>query len=90
MALQFGYIGLTLLINLILLLIGIKAIDKTFVDSSKAKTKKALLLSCLITWQLYIFAIATDTAYKGWCRNKMNFWINAISINMNAMPMAAK
>ena len=59
MALQLGYIGLTLLINLILLLIGIKAIDKTFVDSSKAKTKKALLLSCLITWQLYIFAIAS-------------------------------
>lgn len=59
MALQLGYIGLTLLVNLILLFIGIKVIDKTFADASKAKTKKTLLLSCLITWQLYIFAVAS-------------------------------
>jgi hypothetical protein len=58
MALQLGYIGLTLLINLILLLIGIKAIDKTFADSLKAKTKKTLLFSCLVSRQLYIFAVA--------------------------------
>ena len=32
----------------------------------------------------------TDTAYRGWCRNRMNFCIKAISTNMKAVPMERK
>ncbi len=32
----------------------------------------------------------TATAYRGWLRNRMNFWMKAISMHMKATPMAAK
>ena len=59
MALQLGYISLTIIMNVILFYIGVKTIDKTFSDPIKVKAKKTLLISSLITWQLYIFAIAS-------------------------------
>jgi hypothetical protein len=57
--LQIGYIGLTILINLILLFIGIKAINAYKFDVSKNKRKKTLLVSSVVIWQLYIFTIAS-------------------------------
>lgn len=59
MALQLAYIGLSILVTIILLFIGVRTIDKTFLDPSTAKSKKTLLVTCLLTWQLYIFAIAS-------------------------------
>lgn len=62
--LQIGYFVLTILINLILIYIGLKAIDANKLDSAKNKRKKTLLVSSLITWQLYIFAVASSGALE--------------------------
>jgi hypothetical protein len=32
----------------------------------------------------------TATAYRGWLRNRMNFWMKAISTNRKARPRARK
>ena len=57
MELQLAYIGLTLLMNIILVLIGFRAI-KSFHSPSEIKKKKIILIIGLLLWQVYVFTIS--------------------------------
>jgi len=57
MTLQLAYMGLTLLMNIILIMFGFKAI-KSFDNSSKEKNKKTILIISLLVWQVYVFLIS--------------------------------
>ncbi|MCZ6593345.1 MAG: hypothetical protein O6943_00340 [Bacteroidetes bacterium] len=59
MELQIAYIGLSILMTIILIFLGIKTIDKTYREKSKIKKKKVLLISFLIIWHLYLFILAS-------------------------------
>ncbi len=59
MNLQLAYLGLTLFTLLMILYIGIKTINKTFLDPLQNKKKKILFISLLLFWQTYIFGVAT-------------------------------
>lgn len=59
MELQIAYIGLSILMTLILILIGIKTIDKTYRQKSKNSKRKVILISFLIIWHIYIFVLAS-------------------------------
>jgi len=59
MILKLAYIGLSILMTVILMLIGSKAINKTFLDKSTARKKRLTLILALLLWHLYIFAIAS-------------------------------
>lgn len=56
--LKIAYISLTILMIIILIIIGIKTIDKTFIDKITANKKKKTLIFGLILWQIYILIIA--------------------------------
>lgn len=57
MELQLGYHLLNLAVVLIVIIVGFKAINGAFENTSKAKRKKSTLVICLMLWQLYIFAL---------------------------------
>ncbi len=57
MNLKIAYISLTLFTIIILIIIGIKTIDKTFPDKAVAKKKKGILIFGLVIWQVYIFLV---------------------------------
>lgn len=57
MELQLWYHLLNLVVILIVLLVGFKAINSAFSKTSKAKSKKLILVICLLLWQLYIFTL---------------------------------
>ncbi|MEB2786599.1 hypothetical protein [Algoriphagus persicinus] len=59
MMLQLGYIGLSILMTAILILLGLKAISKTFGDRSIVRKKSVLLIASLIGWHLYVFILAS-------------------------------
>lgn len=54
MLLKIGYLGLSLLMTIILIIIGFKAIDK------EHKKKKIVLVAGLLFWQIYIYFIASS------------------------------
>ena len=54
---EIGYIALSIFMNGVLLLIGMRAINKTFENNSKRRNKKMLFLFSLILWQVYILLI---------------------------------
>jgi len=58
MDLKLGYISLSILMTVVLILIGFKAIKKTFIDKSTARKKRVILILSLLLWHAYIFAIA--------------------------------
>lgn len=59
MILQLAYIGLSVLMTVILIRIGFKAINKTFSEKSVAKKKKTTLIVSLMSWHLFIFILAS-------------------------------
>jgi len=59
MELKLAYICLSILMTVIIILIGLKTINKTFSDRSIAKKKKLILILPLLLWHLYIFAITS-------------------------------
>lgn len=59
MKLQLAYIGLSILMTAIIILIGLKTINKTFSEKSVARKKKTLLITSLMSWHLYIFILAS-------------------------------
>jgi hypothetical protein len=60
MNLKIAYISLTLFIIIILIIIGIKAINLSFTDKSIANKKKGILIGGLIFWQVYVYIIANS------------------------------
>ena len=58
MTLQFAYIALSLLMTIIIVVLGIKTIKKTFNEKTKARNKIILLSIFLLLWHIYIFLIA--------------------------------
>lgn len=56
MVLKISFILLTLITNLFLIFIGFKAIDKTL---KKQIAPKALLITLLIAWQVYIYLLSS-------------------------------
>ena len=57
MTLQLAYLGLTLIMNIILLLFGMKVIRSTS-DTFQLKRKRiTILIVCLILWQVYMLLI---------------------------------
>jgi len=59
MILQLAYVGLSILMTAILILIGLKTINKTFSDKLEVKKKKFLLIVSLVSWHLYVFILAS-------------------------------
>ncbi|MBL4735697.1 MAG: hypothetical protein JKY18_10265 [Flavobacteriales bacterium] len=59
MILNLGYIGLSILMTVILVLIGLDTIEKTFNDTSTARKKRLTLILSLLLWHVYIFTIAS-------------------------------
>lgn len=59
MELQVAYIGLSALMTALLILAGVKTIDKTYREKSKIKKKKILLISLLMVWHLYVYVLAS-------------------------------
>ncbi len=57
MNLQFAYIVLSLLMTIIIVILGVKTIKKTF-TTTKIRNKIVLLVIFLLLWHLYIFLIA--------------------------------
>ena len=57
MELKLGYLGLSLLMIVMLILLGNTAIDRTFDKSQKVK-KLGFLIGGLLGWQIYMFLIA--------------------------------
>jgi hypothetical protein len=63
MELKLAFIGLTILTNLFLIIIGIKAINA----SSRDRTKnKVILILGLLFWQLFIFSISSTDVLKSY------------------------
>ena len=54
---EIGYIALSVLMNSILFLFGLYAINKTVENQSKKRNKILLLLSALIIWQIYLLIV---------------------------------
>lgn len=59
MELQLAYIGLSILMTVIIIQIGLRAINKTFSEKSAARKKKILLIASLLGWHLYVFILAS-------------------------------
>lgn len=59
MILKLSYLALALLMSLILLIIGFKAIRKTFPDKGIARRKRIVLSVSLLAWHLYILTLAS-------------------------------
>jgi len=59
MILNLAYIGLSILMTVILVLIGLDTIKKTFNDASTARKKRLTLILSLLLWHVYIFTIAS-------------------------------
>ncbi len=59
MILKLAYLGLSLVMTLIIILIGLKTINKTFNDRLVVKKKRVTLILSLMVWQIYIFVIAS-------------------------------
>ncbi|PCJ81835.1 MAG: hypothetical protein COA57_13880, partial [Flavobacteriales bacterium] len=59
MFLKLAYIGLSILMTVIIILIGSKTINQTFPDKSTARKKRITLILALLLWHVYIFAIAS-------------------------------
>jgi len=60
MDLKIAYISLSLLMVIILIIIGFKAINKTFKDKKSANKKKGILIAGLLLWQVYVYVIANS------------------------------
>src|SRR5690606_3916100 len=58
MTLQFTYIALTLLITIIIVMLGVKTIKKSFSGITKIRNKIILLITLLLLWHIYVFVIA--------------------------------
>ena len=58
MYLKIAYITLSVLMTIILLVIGFKAITKSVDDAKLAQKKKITLIAGLILWQIYVYGIA--------------------------------
>lgn len=59
MMLETGYIGLSILMTAILLLMGVKTISKNFKEKSAGRKKKIVLITSLVGWHLYVFILAS-------------------------------
>ncbi len=60
MLIKVGYIALSVLMVVLILLIGFKAIKATVPDSQKAKQKRQQLIGGLLLWHLFIFLIGVS------------------------------
>jgi hypothetical protein len=60
MNLKIAYIALTLLTIIILIIIGVKTINKTFTNKAIANKKKGILIGGLVLWQIYTYVIASS------------------------------
>ncbi|PHR27597.1 MAG: hypothetical protein COA38_13095 [Fluviicola sp.] len=58
MYLKIAYIALSVLMTIILLVIGFKAIMKSVDDAKLVQKKKITLITGLILWQVYVYGIA--------------------------------
>lgn len=56
--LKIAYLSLTLIMVLILIFIGFRAINKTYTEKSVTRTKKGFLVLGLILWQIYVYVIS--------------------------------
>lgn len=59
MILQLGYIGLAILMTAIIILMGLKTIDKTSSEKFKVRKNKILLIISLMGWHLYLYIVAS-------------------------------
>ena len=59
MGLQIAYIGLSILMSAILILIITKTIDKTYHEKLKIRKNKIILILFLIIWHLYLFILGS-------------------------------
>lgn len=57
LSLKIAYISLTVVMLIILVIIGFKTINKTFIDQAKANNKKKILIVGLVFWQVYVVAM---------------------------------
>lgn len=62
MILQLAYLGLSVLMTAIIILIGLKAINTTFSEKTVVRKKKILLIASLVSWHLYVFVLASTDA----------------------------
>jgi len=60
MNLKIAYIGLSLLMVIILIMIGFKVIDKTFTDKSTVRKKKGALVFGSVIWHIYVYVMASS------------------------------
>ena len=59
MILKLAYIGLSILMTIILIQIGLKTIKKTYADSATVRKKRITLILSLLLYHVYIFTIAS-------------------------------
>jgi hypothetical protein len=59
MMLELGYMALTLMMFIIIMIIGTRTISKTFIDKAVAKKKRLQLFISMLIWQGYVFFIAS-------------------------------
>lgn len=58
--LKIAYISLTVFMVIILIIIGVKTINKTFADKAIANKKKGILIGGLFLWQIYTYGMASS------------------------------
>ena len=60
MNLKIAYIGLSLLMVIILIMIGFKVIDRAFTDNSTVRKKKGGLVFWSVLWHIYVYVMASS------------------------------
>ena len=58
MLLKLAYIGLSLIMSVILIAFGFKAINSTSKDKKTSQKRKTILITGLVLWHLYVFLVA--------------------------------